>query len=172
MNYVFIRTLLLWLQSCDDMYDTLDQQIHHGCQQQLINNSRTVYLWEVSVDEGVNFYVLNASSVFTSPDSRELQTLYLDPGMYVRCRVKAVDQEGQGVYWRTSETVLLNSTRYQCYSADLEKEKGEHIGFLTSYNSFGAFEQVCECGCQQVASALAGLQHTVWAGSDAGARIQ
>jgi len=95
-------------------------------------------LWEVSTDQGINFHKLNKSSLFPTPISRELSTEYLDAGMYVRCHVQA---EGRGGYWRTSEPVLLNRTRYQCSQA-----RGVGLGApqatLASYDSFRAMQQV------------------------------
>ena len=124
------------------MYDTLDQEVSADCQRQLINNSRTQYMWEVSVNDGVTFQVLNTSSTFTSPYSRELPTVYLDPALHVRCRVQAMDSEGRGSYWRVSDTVKVNRTRYKCSSLQGLNEHMPHKASLTSYDYFRALEQV------------------------------
>ena len=92
-------------------------------------------------DQGINFHRLNKSSIFLSPTSRELSTEYLDAGVYARCRVRAVNDEGRGGYWRTSEPVLLNRTRYQCSQAG-GVGLGAPRATLTSYDSFRVMQQV------------------------------
>lgn len=135
----------LSLQPCDLLYDTSDLYIQNDCQHQQIDNTKTIYSWETSTDGGSSFNTVSASTIFTSPYSRVLQTLYLAPGVFVRCRVQAVDHSGRKGYWRESEAVRTGEKKYSCYGDDEEEEEGSFMtATLTSYESYRASDQVCE----------------------------
>lgn len=95
------------------------------------------------MDGGKSFHTLNVSSIFTSPYSRKLQTLYLRPDMYIRCRTKAVDDSGTDGYWRESEKVRLSETKYGCYNTE-DTERTTMKAALSSYESYKASDQVCK----------------------------
>lgn len=91
-------------------------------------------MWEVSQD-GTAYQSLNFSSLFTSVHHRQLDTVYLEPDMYVRCTVQAVNQSNVLGYHRISEGVKLSEQHYHCYGK-------EGLAEVTSYATFSAHDQV------------------------------
>lgn len=108
------------------------------CEKQEIDNHLTIYSWEISTD-GVEFYPQNSGSTFISPQLQVLQPVYLQPGLYVRCKAQAVNGTGVKGYFRTSQPVELSLEHYNCY----QQENGnEFQAKLSSYESFMAADQV------------------------------
>jgi hypothetical protein len=103
-----------------------------------IANENSIYTWEVSLTN-TTFHPLRLDSIFTSTASPELQTAYLQPGLYVRCTAQAVNHAGVKGYSRTSEVVQLNEQRYQCSS---QEQTGGIHGTISTYQGFEGVDEV------------------------------
>ena len=109
------------------------------CQEQGIANDRTVYTWEVSHAANASFHPLREDSMFTSTDSQQLQTAYLQLDLYVRCRAQAVDHAGVKGYSQTSDALQLSRQRYECNG---QEQVGEIRGQLSTYEGFVGADEV------------------------------
>ena len=108
------------------------------CQRQQIDVSRTKYAWDISYD-GENFRELGLDTVTTSTHASVLESVYLDRGLYVRCRVSAVDYSNVEGYSRTSNVMLLNNT----YTTTCSTNNSTLQARMTSYLEYSGQRQVC-----------------------------
>ena len=83
------------------------------------------------------FRAVNSTSTFTLPNPQELQTVYLNPNLYVRCIVWPVDNAGTKGYPRISTTVQLTRQYYDCYEDESVLE-----GKISTYDAFTAADEV------------------------------
>ena len=124
-------------QACDVAFNSSRDTLS-DCERQEIDNHLTIYSWEISTD-GVEFFPQNSGSTLISPQLQVLQPVYLQPGLYVRCKAQAVNGTGEKGYFRISQPVELSLERYNCY----QQEKGNEFQVkLSSYESFTAADQV------------------------------
>ena len=127
-----------FLQACDFEFDATTDVNWNICRQQNISNRHTLYTWELSTDN-LNYSAVEFDSIFTSAHQRQLETVYLQPNIYVRCKVWAVNQSGVVGYSRTSEAVLLSQQHHQCYQ---EEGRRKIEAKITSYETFSAHDEV------------------------------
>lgn len=132
----------LCIQACDSAFNSSDAY-NTSCKSQNIDNNLTIYTWEVSTQLDKAFQPLRFNSIFTSSVSKELQPVYLQPHLYVRCTAQAVNSTGARGYKRTSEVVQLRKQRYSCYGKESGADKIQAT--ITSYERFVAADQVFSC---------------------------
>jgi len=88
------------------------------CNEHGIDNSRTLYSWEIYYN-GI-FVPIIYSTFFVSPSSQVLDGFYFTAGDRVRCTVTAVDTTGVIGYSRYSEAFQIQ--RNYCHSSTREKD--------------------------------------------------
>ena len=126
------------IQACDRDFNVTTEENWNICQEQKIVEEWTVYTWEQSTDN-IHYSPLTFNSIFTSTQQRQLETVYLQPSVYIRCKVQAVNESGVHGHSRTSEGVLLSQQYHRCSQerwADTQHAK------ITSYKTFTGHDEV------------------------------
>lgn len=113
-----------------------------ACESENINHEKTVYHWEMSYD-GTTFHRILQSTIFTSVNSQILETVYLQPNIFVRCFAQAVDHNGTLGHTRLSSAVFV-SMYYGCHG---DAELG---ATLSSYRDFAGLDEVSDLHARDV----------------------
>ena len=107
------------------------------CKIQTIQPRLTKYSWEVTRIEGESFGFEATDSSFTSTDSKVLESVYLSPGMSVRCVAQAVDSTNLSGNIRTSAPVRILASSH-CDAVATMKAA------LVTYHGFSGEPEVSE----------------------------
>ena len=86
----------LCISACNTLHPAFDPRTLEICYMAKINNSLTLYEWEVAVDgKEESLSSIMSQSWVAGVENFALDSIYFPPGSLVRCRATAVDEDGK-----------------------------------------------------------------------------
>ena len=97
---------LVCITPCENDHPNISYY-HSECNRQQIALELTEYEWEMSRD-GIHFTSIELDTLFTSVHGKVLEPVYMEMGIWIQCRVTAVDTSEVKGYSRVSSPVFIN----------------------------------------------------------------
>lgn len=134
-NLRMLFKLYFVFQACDPKFSRYSET-GSMCASQSIENQLTRYRWQSAKTDDSTFSDITADTFFSQTNLVTLDSVYITPGLRVRCIARAVTSSGELGLESTSHSVTTNKNKGLCLSRDTS-----HVGselFSASISFTGA----------------------------------